>query len=254
MAIIREAQSLKEANQHAVVLDFGDIAARGKQLREIAVREANTLLIQAHAEREKLLSTATGQGHAAGFKDGYAKGHAQGMVAGRTSALAQGAEDIAQLERTLTTGLDQFNSAREALLEQARADVIMIAVEIASRITARTFDSAPQTVRALLESALPMVLKPSRLRIHVHPDDAECITQTFPGLLQRFAMIQHIEVVALPDVPRGTCRVLNDRGGVIDASVATQLDRIAAELCYDRAAGQLGVTLAPPSTQSGGVP
>jgi flagellar assembly protein FliH len=234
MTIIREPQSLKEANQRAVVLDLGDLAARGKHLREIAVREANDLLVKAQAEREKLLRSATTLGNAAGHKEGYAKGYAEGIEAGRALALAQGAKDVALLEQTLTTALDQFNAAREDLLSSASADIINVAIEVTARLTARVFEEVPSTVTALLESALPLVLKPSRLRVYVHPDDAQLIAQTLPGVQQRFAMVQHIEVIADPDSQRGTCRVMNDRGGMIDASVNTQLDRVAAELCYDR--------------------
>lgn len=231
MAIIREPESLKQANQRAVVLDFGDISARAAQLRELAEREANAVLVRAHTQREKLLESAAQQGHASGYKAGFEAGRAAGLEEGRRHAIEEGINDITHLVNSLQQTLDQFVAIREELTARSQSEVFTIAVELAQRIIGRTIESRPESVVTLLEQALPLVLRTSRLRIVVHPSDAACMKEALPGLHQRFALAAHMEVEISPDVARGTCKVINDRGASIDTSVSMQLSRIAQELC-----------------------
>lgn len=228
MPLIR--QSLADPNvRDAVVLHLGDLRRAGEHLRDSAAREAESVLAAARDERDRIVAGADRDGHSQGLERGLREGRERGGQEGRAQAMAEWRDRLAAVETGWTTALQAFLAERERMMLEARQDVLQLAVLLAERITKRAIDADPTLVNDQVTEVLALVARPSSLVITLHPEDRPIVDEVLPGLRRRFPNVQQLEVVDDPSLQRGSC-LARTAGGAIDASVSTQLDRIAESL------------------------
>lgn len=234
MALIRRADAAQVA-RHAVVLDLGDLQAQGRALIQGAQREAARILSEARQERVSLYEGALQEGRAEGQAEGHAAGLRQGVEQGHAAALAERRADLDRLSGAWGEALVAFIGAREHVLASAQRDVLRLAAMIAGRVVKRAVGLNPGVVKDQIAAAIGLVLRPTRLVIAVSPSDAELARAAVPALMARTAQApggQHAEVVEDPSLEPGSCVVrlgemeLGVPGGVVDASIGTQLERM----------------------------
>lgn len=228
MAVLRASRDPSLAT--AVVLDLGDLRRQADAIRESAVAEAARILEAARAERERLVATARAEGFAAGQAEGRAAGLEQGRAEGRAEALAAHRAALDALAAKWEGVLAQFLADREHLMTQARSDLVRLAVALGRRVTRRTIAHDPGVVAAQVETVLAAAAKPTRLTVRVHPEDEALAREALPTLLARFTGVEGADLVTDASLERGSCVANTRGGGEIDASIPTQLDRIAAAL------------------------
>lgn len=249
MALIRRADAALLAKD-AIVLDLADLRRQGEKIIQTAREQARALLENAEREKQVRLNGARVQGFEAGRKEGYERGLAEGRERGQADAVRELGEQLARLSASWQSALDQFERDRADMLDEARADVVELAVAIAQRVTRRAIRFDPQTVRGPLEAALEQVMRASRLVIHVHPDDLRLTQSCLPELAARFSACEHAEVIPDPTLERGGC-VIRTPSGHIDASVDGQLERIIQAIVPERASEPNTPTHAADSTDPG---
>lgn len=239
MALIKHANT-GDLARSAVVLDLGDLQRQADALLTHARVRAQQVLDEARAERARLVDGAAEAGRAQGLAQGLAEGRERGFEQGRAEALAAQREAIERLATTWEGALGAFEAQREAMLSQARRDVVRLAVLIAEKVTRRAVQLDEQAALAQIEAVLAMVLRPSRLRLAVCPDDRALVEAALPRVVQRFHNAQHVELVEDAGLERGSCVLrTTDTGAEIDASISTQIERIVTAL------------LPPPAEKSG---
>lgn len=229
MAVLR-MNSLLRASSGAVVLDLGDLKRQGDDLRANAEREALEIIDAARREHALLVGGGREEGHALGLQQGFEQGRAKGLEEGRAAALLERRADLANLEKAWQSNIAQFLSAREDLLERARVETVQLVLEIARRITRRVLEHDPAVVTEQLRTALTAATSGSRLFIRVSMQDEQLAREALPGLLPAQTSLDHVELRGDPTLPAGSCLVGTSGGGEIDASIETQLDRIARAL------------------------
>lgn len=232
MGMIRRAD-LEGCARNALVMNLGDLGARGEALVAEANRKAEQVVREAMAERERLIATARDEGYKAGYAEGLAKGTADGEAGGIESARRDQTETIASITAAWTGALDAFESRRDGMLQSARTEVVRLAAEIASRVTRRVVELDAAAVLPQIEAVLGVVSRPSRLTLRVHPDDLALAKAELPAIVARFDLCRHAELLADPTLERGSCVACTDEGGRIDADIASQLDRVLAGLLPD---------------------
>lgn len=256
-----KANQAHSAFKQAVALDLGDLRRQGEMVVAAAQRQASDVLARAAEERKRLIADASRLGRTEGLTEGLAEGHRLGAEQGRTAALAENAELLRRIEAGWSAALADFEARRTAMVADARRDLVRLAVLLAERITKRAIATDPSIVTTQLESVLTMVLRPTRLLVRVHPDDKALVAQALPGLMSRFTTAQHIELIAEPTLDRGSCVVrLADSqggsgmgiGGELDASIGTQLQRIAEALLPDAAPAAPAASPPPASPPAAG--
>jgi flagellar assembly protein FliH len=225
MGLIKRAD-IEEYTRDALVMDLSDLEQRGRLVVDAANTQAKEVLAQANTQREELISTAEEAGRDEGYKQGYAEGLAKGAEQGVLEARQEQTEMIAQLAQLWITQLDTFESQRDNLLEQARTQVVELGAMIAQRVTRRIVELDPSVVLSQMEAVLSSVTESTRLVLAVHPDDIEFAQQEVGGLIERFTTCEHAQIVSDPQLERGSCVGRTSSGGVIDATIPTQLDRI----------------------------
>lgn len=224
MAVVKRADSDLVARS-AVVLDLGDLRRRAEELEAKTIARARQIIDEANAERQRLLAGAAEQGRETGHAAGLARGVIEGREQGKNEAIASMRAQADALSRGFEAALGALVEQREALLTQARTDVLKLAVAIARRVTRRSIDADPRAVMDQLEAALAMTLRPTTLIVEVHPDDAALVREAAPALAKKLAGGPHVEVVERAELSRGSV-VLRSAGGEVDASIETQLERI----------------------------
>lgn len=225
MGLIKRAD-IEQYTRDAFVLDLSDLEKRGKAVVEAASSEAEKILREANAHRDKLVMSATNDGHEEGYKQGFEKGHAEGVTKGIEQARVDHAQLLNQLSEMWTAQLDAFENQRDTMLEHARTQVIELGTMIAQRVTRRIIDLDTSVVLKQMEAILSSMTESTRLVLCVHPDDIESAQAELPKLIERFTICEHAQIVTDASLERGSCIARTSSGGVIDASITTQLERI----------------------------
>jgi flagellar assembly protein FliH len=210
-------------------LNLDDLEALAERIIQGARSRAQELLVQAQEQGEQVRHSAA----EAGRKEGYEKGYREGTDRGREEALANAAEqfarDQAQLLEALQGALADFEQQRTQLLAGARDELVRLALAIARRVTKRYAAGDPQVAVENLKEIIERVGQRHLLQIAVHPADAESIRRLAGQLAEASQRWQNVGLTEDAEIEPGGCRVsLPD--GRIDASMETQLERIAAAL------------------------
>jgi len=246
----------------AIVLNLGDVVREGQGVLVAAHEQAARLVADAKVERERILAGARDEGYAAGFAKGMEKGLQDGAAAGQQRAMAEWNEKLASVQASWAAALDGFVREREQLLAAARVDVLRLALSIAERVTRRTIATDVSVAQEQIARVLEMLSRPTRIKLRINPEDETACRTALPGLMQRYAAAEHVELVTDGSLQRGSC-IATSAGGEVDASITTMLDRIArsvlpcnvdptdARLASDPVAGAaLPVSAATPPSQS----
>ena len=236
MALIKQA-NLSEMAREAVVLDLGDLARQGETILARARARAAQVEAEARVERARIIEGAREEGFAAGLAKGLEQGRSEGREQGYAAALAERREALAGLEAQWLKTVEGLSADRDRLLADARRDVLVLATRIARMVTHRQVEANPGVVTEQLAAVLELVMRPSRVQIALNPADRGIAEAALPELARRFSNATHIELTEDAGLTRGSCVArLADGGangtpgGLIDASIETQLERIVSAL------------------------
>jgi flagellar biosynthesis/type III secretory pathway protein FliH len=245
MALIRHANARTIARD-AIVLDLGDLAAQGELLKARARAEADQILEHAKAERQRMYAGAAEEGRRDGLAKGLEEGRKQGHAAGKSEALAAETEKLKKLDAAWQAALGSFESERDRTLLDARQDIVRLAAIVAEMVTKRALLLEPDRVVDQLGAVLSLVSKSTRVAIAVHPDDEPILRDALPSVASRMGSGAHVEFTPDATVERGSCVARTGTGGIIDASIRTQIQRIIGVLLPGQA-GANGTPLAAPT-------
>lgn len=229
MALIKQAKSQRLTKQ-AIVLDMGDLGRQAERLLAAARTEAARITEDAHARAQQLIDQADQRGYTEGMERGLIEGRDAGHREGREKSLAEIGQQLGELTRQWTAALHQWESDRRDMFQDAREDVIRFAFEIARKIVHRVSSSDPGIVIDQVVAALAMVGRTTSVEIAIHPQDRPFVESVLPQLVQTVSGCAHASLRDEPSLLRGGCVVRTAGGGHIDASIQTQLDRIAEAL------------------------
>jgi flagellar biosynthesis/type III secretory pathway protein FliH len=229
MAVIKRVD-LERVGHQALVLNLGDIAAHGERQVAAARAEATAIVAAAKAERERLIADARRLGHEEGRKAGHAEGVARGRTEGHAAALAEGRERHQAIEASWAKGLDAFLAERDAMLDAAKLDLLKLAIAATQRITKRRLEVDPTLVADQMAAAIAEAARGTGLVVRVAPEDLEFARQALPGIVRRLGGGVGAEVREDAALTRGSCVVSMAGGGVVDASIRTQMKRVAEAL------------------------
>jgi flagellar assembly protein FliH len=110
----------------------------------------------------------------------------------------------------------------ERLAEQARADAIEVAFQVASRILETEVKANPETLFSLVRSALRKAGDSRRIALRLCPGDAAALEADFERVGHGDLSAARVEIVADPTLAPGDCLVETDFGQV-DGRLATRL-------------------------------
>lgn len=208
---------------------LNDVLHEARQMVTAARQEAARLVQEAKGQADSIRQAARRKGHDAGF----AEGRREGMEAGRKEAFEVAQKEFADQQASLVAAcqkiIDEINDRRADWWAAARQDLIDLAVAIARRVIVSVGQRERQAIEANLEEAVRLVGKRSEITIEVSPADTKAARAFAKQLIDRQAHWKQVSVVENTEIAPGGCRVQWDTGAV-DATLETQLGRIAREL------------------------
>jgi len=142
-------------------------AGAAAQLLRQAQREAAALLARAErmvtqrlaelARKEEAvneaLEKARADGREAGFQEGYASGYREGFAKGEQEGLAS----VQELVQAVQSVLEEARKAQRSLEEQAREDVLKLAIAVAEKLVCRELSQDRAAALAILQQMLAKV-------------------------------------------------------------------------------------------------
>ncbi len=220
---------------NAVVMNLADVRREADRMIEEAQAEADRIRAEARAEAEVLVAGAAERGHA----EGYARGEMEGLESGRTAGRAEGAASaeeahstqLAALCQGWSESLESIRAAREGLREEARRDLLRLAIAISERVLGRLPAYDPTLVVGQVDAAIEMLAGATRLRIRINPDDLSIVERHLGDAARAIADASDIDLSLETDpaVLPGGC-VVSAGDGEIDARLDAQMGRIVRGL------------------------
>lgn len=238
MALLRQSEAQRIAGD-AIALDLGDLARQGDALMARARAQAAALLEQAQQQRAAVMRGIEEQARKDGFETGNREGFEAGRLSGHAQALAESKAKLETLQQAWGKALADFEVQRAAMLEDAREDVLQLAVMLAQRVVKRAIKVDPTLVQDQLIATLAMVARPTALTVAVHPEDETLTRESLATLAISMDSAKHATLATDSGLARGSCVVRTTGGGMLDASVDAQLKRIAEALLPERLAEKL---------------
>jgi len=165
------------------------------------------------------------------FKAGFDEGrrHAEGTLAEEFHRKeAELSERVETLLGNIIRQYHQFQSAAER-------NAVQLAVAIAERIVKKAVTIDDEFVLRQIHEAMKRVVGVDRIRIRLNPADEEFVRAHRPALLTSADAVRELTLESDETIPRGSCMLESDAGNV-DASIATQLERVEAALFSDQEA------------------
>ncbi|NRA57932.1 MAG: hypothetical protein HRU13_07415 [Phycisphaerales bacterium] len=213
----------------AVVLDLGDLARQGRSIVERAEAEAQQMIANAQAERERLIGDATERGYADGLAKGLEEGRKQGHEQGQAEAIAAERDILEALQGAWTEALASFEKLRGQLQLEAERGVLELALKLGERVAKRAIEYDDQAAARQLVAAIELAMAPSRLRVKVSPEGAAAVRAALPRIAEKMHDSPSVVVVEDPSLSHGSVVIDADETSV-DATIETQIARIIEAL------------------------
>jgi flagellar assembly protein FliH len=212
---------------------FADLERQGRLILEHARAQAAETLRAAEARARQVAEEQRQAGYPAGHAAGLAEGRAAGLRQIREEAHAaatrEAREQIAALVRSLTGAVTDFEHSHRSLIAQAETGLIELALAIARRVCKLEVGASTAAARANARHLLELVQHTGDAELHLHPAECEPLRELAPELVAHVEGLGHVTFVADPNVEHGGC-LLRTRDGTIDATIETQLQRVAEAL------------------------
>jgi flagellar assembly protein FliH len=228
-AVIKAGSLPRQESAGLRKLNLQDVRAEAQAMIDDARKRADEFLQIARAEAEQVKEQARKQGYEAGFEQGRQAGEQSGYDEAFNKAREQFAQQQENLVSSFQNAIDAVNADREAWQAAARQDLVELAMAIARRVVGHVGEQEKETVLANLEKTVQLIGARSNVTVTVNPADAEAAKLFARSLVEMREQWQSIEVVEETDISPGGCRICWGDGSA-DATLETQLDRIAHEL------------------------
>lgn len=219
----------REARMSTASFSLADLAAQGRALVAQAEARAADILHRAEDDAQRLAEERRREGFERGLAEGRAAGLQQLRTEARDTVLREQREHFAQLSSALATALADFDRARRRLLALAEQGLVDLAVAVAARACKLAAGATPRAALENARQAVALVAPRDDLELRFHPADLELLRAAAPGLVTGAAELAHARLVADERVTRGGC-LLTSAAGEVDATLETQLERIAEAL------------------------
>jgi len=205
---------------------FQDVEAEAAALLAAARNEADQILAAAQKEAVLVAEQLRQEGRAAGLAEGRQAGLEQVRAEARDAVYAEHRARLEHLTQSLSTAVHEVETNKHRLLAQAERGIIELALAIARRVCKLAVAGSTEPARANAAHLLELARHEADLELHLHPSELESLSSAAPGFATHTAGLEHVRLVADETVARGGC-LLKTHSGTLDASLDTQLDRIA---------------------------
>ncbi len=153
------------------------------------------------------------------YKEGFEQGHRDGLKAGEAE-IQTSVQRLAQIGRQLAQPLEELD-------KELAQELAELAIAIARQVLRREIETRPEEVVAVVREAIKLLpSSATRLRLFLHPEDANLVRQRLADGIDDERPWKIVEDAVLS---RGGCRIESDRSR-IDATVEKRIDAVVAQM------------------------
>ncbi|MEC7815035.1 MAG: flagellar assembly protein FliH [Pseudomonadota bacterium] len=214
--------------------------ARGNPVEEeVAVKPLTAADIE--AIREEARQDGFEEGRKAGYAEGFNKGHADGHKEGHSTGEAEGREHgRQQAEEAAREELKERMARLEHLMgelmlpiqrhqDELESALVNLTTEVARAVVYRELTTDSSQIHDLVRKALAALPSTAEnLRIHIHPDDVEPVTEAIEALDVTPSIVQDAALTP------GGCRV-ESRHSLVDFTVEKRFQQTIQQLMEEPA-------------------
>lgn len=212
-----------------------DVARDAEAILAHARAQASAILESARREAVTIAQTQAKRAYQSGLEEGRAAGRAAIIAEAREKTLTEQRARLSSAIDGLQSLLTALHSQRHALHATAEQGVVRLAIAIAERVCKTHVAASNEAALANMRHLLEMVRHEPRIQLHMHPEDladARALAEAFFARIEKNPQLRFVEDAT---VGRGGCRITT-REGALDATLETQLARVAEALGIARAA------------------
>jgi flagellar assembly protein FliH len=213
----------------AVPIDLPDVAAEARRILAEANRQARRIVDEARRQAASVEEQASGRG----YEQGYARGREEGLAEGRRAAQQQAGQklsaDLTELTALARKIVEELAGARQQILQEARAEMLDFAVELAGKIVGRVADSEIEAAGHNVRKVLELAGGGGNVTVLVNPTQLEALRTHAGELVEALRYRGKVKVEGDERIGKGGAKLVG-RGGEIDATIATQLANVAEAL------------------------
>ena len=210
-------------------MDLPDVGQEARRILADHTREGQRIVESARRQAATLRQEAANRGYEEGLSRGREEGLAKGRAAAQRQEGAKVSSDLAETAALARKVVEGLASARQELLQQAKAEMLDLAIEIARKIVGRAAESDVESARANLEKALELAGGFGGVTVLVHPSQLEDLQRYAPEVIEALRFRGDVKLAGDERVGKGGVRLLG-RQGEIDATVQTQLANLTEAL------------------------
>lgn len=219
----------REEQIRPLTFTFHDVEQEAADMRRAAEAEARQIVDEARRRTEALTKAHKDRG----YEEGLEEGRRAGMELIRKEAMDEVRTEmrtrIDALLAALESGLMAYEQSKRTLLARAETGLIDLANAIARRVCKLQVGDHAETTLANARHLIDLVRHHHDITLLVNPAEFELVRTATEEFIQRIEHCEHVSVVSDESVPRGSC-LMRTREGMIDATIETQLQRIAESI------------------------
>jgi len=170
-------------------------------------------LLEEIGEREKYIKQMTDKTHSL-EKEAYEKGFAQGERAG----MELGEKRFDSVIASFKAAAESLGKSHEALYRTSEQQVVELILAIARAVIKREVSTDRYIVLSVIRSALRYAADREKIRVRVHPSDAEFAIRQREEILKGLESVGKLSIEGDETVPRGNALIESDQG-IIDCGI-----------------------------------
>jgi flagellar assembly protein FliH len=157
--------------------------------------------------------------------EGYTKGLAEGKAEAYKAELPRINERIEKMDRIL----QEFDSAREKIFTANEVFVMELVARVAGMVALKEVELDKDYVRRVVMALLQQLGSRDDLKIFLSEADSENIDSLRQVMEKEYGKLTNTMIEVSAEIPVGGCKI-ETRFGVVDASVATQIENVMKAL------------------------
>ena len=229
------------APANVTAFSMRDVEEQAKALLLRARQAAERILAEAQREGAEFKRLAHAEGLEEGRREGLARGVEEGRALGKQQALDEHRDRFTQAVAALNEAMSDLEASRAELEAAALEEVVGLSIAVARRVTKRQGLIEPEVLTENLREAMKLVVHGGDVKVAIHPSQRQALEVALPALRLEVPRLGHVELTDDPSVDPGGCRIYAG-GGLVDATLDEQLDRVVADLLPDQDGGAAGPT------------
>ena len=175
--------------------------------------------IDPEEERAAILAAARDEAEVK-VREAYEEGYRRGEQKAIDEFQARAGEATQVFEQAA----EAVRLARENFMEQLAPQVVSIARAVSERVALRECQSDPDLIARVAREALGHVASSQTITIIVNPEDMAIVQEHKPELIEAYARIEEIHLVADDSIERGGCQI-DAQSTIVDASFQAMIER-----------------------------